>query len=133
MRIAISGGPLTGKTTLADQIGAKYNIPVYHTDDLIHLGWSEASEEAQKWFDRPGSWVIEGVAVSRALRKWRKYHPDQPAPLNIMIFLSSPHRERTKEQEIMAKGVKKVQKELDSWLEESKVDKQQQTEGVKTQ
>lgn len=69
-RVAIVGGPKTGKTTLSHQLADGANIAVRHTDELIPLGWSEASETAAQWFNDDGPWVIEGVAVARALRKW---------------------------------------------------------------
>jgi hypothetical protein len=52
-----------------------------HTDDLIALGWSEASAAVIPWISRPGPWIIEGVAVPRALRKWFAANPTgKPAP-----------------------------------------------------
>ncbi|HEY0194873.1 MAG TPA: hypothetical protein VGC42_27360, partial [Kofleriaceae bacterium] len=79
-RILITGGPRTGKTTLAGalevellaQRGAGPAPAVRHTDDMIeqtkHLGkdgWSEASRLASLWLDAHGPWIIEGVAASR--------------------------------------------------------------------
>ena len=36
-RIVIIGGPGTGKTTLANNLGKELNIPVYHLDGINHL------------------------------------------------------------------------------------------------
>lgn len=118
-RVVITGGPRTGKTTMANNMVG----PVKHTDDLIaetaHLGkdsWSEASRLASLWMDEPGPWVIEGVAASRALRKWREAHPGEAPPVDRVIYLETPHEELSKGQASMAKGVAKVHSEVEDWL-----------------
>lgn len=127
-RICITGGPRTGKTTLAKQLAMKVlraaaesgtvlgTSYLRHTDNLIHLGWSEASAAAAEWLDAPGPWIIEGVAVSRALRKWRDQHPDEPPPVDRVIFLSEPYERLTPGQLAMAKGVRTVHDEIEGWL-----------------
>ena len=123
MRICITGGPCTGKTTLAVQLDAEYGnfgVPsIYHTDDLMHLDWSEASLAASKWLDLPGPWIIEGVAMSRAIRKWIKaWDRASPPPLDKLIILSDPFEEPTSGQRTMAKGVATVTAEIEPWLRE---------------
>ena len=100
MRVVIGGGPRTGKTTLA----AKCYPPelVHHTDDLINLGWSEASAAAAEWMAEPGPWVIEGVAAVRALRKALDASPE--APCDQLYWLTEPHEALAKGQASMAKG-----------------------------
>lgn len=127
-RICITGGPRTGKTTLATQLWCENahdadvgQFPtedgcVRHTDDLISLGWSEASAAAALWLEAPGPWIIEGVAVSRALRKWRDQNPGEPPPVDRVIYLSEPHETLTSGQLAMAKGVRTVHDEIDGWL-----------------
>jgi hypothetical protein len=138
-RIAICGGPRTGKTTLAgklvedghrdydrrlrDATALKHalllHIPptVSHTDDLMHLGWSEASDAvARLWLPLPGPWIIEGVALARALRKWRKAHPGEPPPVDRVIRLTTPHVDLTPGQAAMAKGEETVWQEIAGWL-----------------
>lgn len=119
-RIAITGGPRTGKTTLAsgiDDADDAGGFRVRHTDDLIgKLDWSDASAEVSRWMDESGPWIIEGVAVSRALRKWMANHPGERPPVDRVIYLSEPHEELTKGQAAMAKGVRKVHDEIDPWL-----------------
>lgn len=127
-RICIIGGPRTGKTTLARQLDERCDhIPcgsLRMTDDLIeqckHLGkeaWSEASRIASTWLDEPGPWIIEGVALARALRKWRAAHPGEPPPVDRVIRLTTPHVELTPGQAAMAKGEDKVWREdVEPWL-----------------
>lgn len=100
MRIAIAGGPRCGKTTLAATLGAEL---VRCSDDVATLGWSEASAEVATWFDAPGPWVIEGVALARALRKWLATNPEG-APCDVVHLLNKPYVELTPGQATMAKG-----------------------------
>jgi hypothetical protein len=66
-RIAITGYPKTGKTTLSARVGDR---PVVHGDDYIPLGWSEASQKmADVVNNTQGPVLVEGVQVPRALRK----------------------------------------------------------------
>lgn len=123
-RICITGGPRTGKTTLAEKLqcsslaNGMTGALLHHTDDLIALGWSEASQAASEWLDEPGPWIIEGVAVSRALRKWRDQHPGEAPPVDQVIFLHTPHEPLSKGQATMAKGVESVHSEIEPWLRE---------------
>lgn len=135
-RIVITGGPRTGKTTLAGQLPQLFMVgalplidvrtaPILHTDDLIaelaHLGkdaWSEGSRRVAEWLDAPGPWIIEGVAVSRALRKWHEAHPGAAPPVDRVIYLTEPYEPLTPGQASMAKGVEKVHRELVDWLNE---------------
>jgi molybdopterin-guanine dinucleotide biosynthesis protein len=100
IRVAITGSPRAGKTTLAirvaDEMRARGTEPnVRHTDSLIsklqHLGrdaWSAASAEVATWFDAAGPWIVEGVSVSRALRKWHANHPGERPPVDRVIHLT---------------------------------------------
>lgn len=118
-RIAITGGPKTGKTTLALSKRMEMACDVMHTDDLIgKLDWSDASAEVARWMDEPGPWIIEGVAVSRALRKWRDNHPGERPPVDRVVYLSEPHESLSTGQASMAKGVRKVHDEIEPWLNE---------------
>jgi GTPase SAR1 family protein len=108
MRILIIGGPKTGKTTLANRLGGN----VRSTDDVKDLGWSEASAEVATWFDEPGPWVIEGVAVPRALRKWMRNNPGQPLPVDKITWLSGAFHPLTTGQQSMTKGIETVMSEI---------------------
>lgn len=119
MRIVIIGGPRTGKTSYADSQAKLVAGKVYHTDDLIPMGWSEASEEAAGWLEAPGPWVIEGVAAVRALRKWLKNHEHEPAPgrpCDVIQVMLEPHAELSTKQAQMAKGVETVWDEIEHEL-----------------
>lgn len=99
-RVCIIGGPRVGKTTLASLMEN-----VLHTDDLVgRLEWSAASElVATDWLMRPGPWVIEGVAVARALRKWLAANA-KGKPCDRVLELTKPLVELSKGQAAMAKG-----------------------------
>ncbi len=110
MRIAITGGPGTGKTTLAGP-------DALHTDDLIAARiWSEASAQVATWFDggQPDL-CVEGVAVPRALRKWLAVHPEGK-PVDELVVLEHPHERRTPGQRAMAKGHDTVLQEIEPEL-----------------
>lgn len=111
-RICIIGGPRTGKTTLS---GTMSNV--LHTDDLIgQFDWSGVSEHvATDWLARPGPWVIEGVAVVRALRKWLAANADG-VPCERVIVLTKPLVELSNGQASMAKGHEKVWQEVQPLL-----------------
>lgn len=106
MRLCIAGGPKTGKTTLAATLG----IPVKHTDDALDLGWSEASAEVASWMSMPGPWVIEGVAVPRAIRKFLAANPGKPC--DKVIWLDMPRVDTTPAQDTMAKGALTVMAQI---------------------
>ncbi len=107
MRQIIAGGPRTGKTTLAMKSGGT----VLHTDDLISMGWSEASQFiADDWMKRQ-QFCIEGIATVRALRKWLEANPSGK-PCDEVIWLDIPKVSREKGQETMAKGCLKVWNEI---------------------
>jgi len=109
MKLAIAGVPKAGKTTLADKIDSN----ALHTDDLIDThNWSEASQAASEWFNKD-EFVIEGVAVPRALRKWLKANKDNnEKPCDTVVWLDEPWTELTKGQLTMAKGCKTVMSEI---------------------
>ena len=111
-RIVITGGPKTGKTTLADEMGGG----VRQTDELIELPWSEQSLVVSRWFDEPAPWVIEGVTVTRALRKWLK-HNLKGKPCDLVIYLREPRIQLSVGQERMSKACWTVWREIRRELE----------------
>jgi hypothetical protein len=118
-RIIIIGGPQCGKSTYALKLG----IPVFCGDprSLVkrpvdgvtylpeHLEWSAGSDYiANNWFNQKGPYVIEGVSVVRALRKWKKRHPvvrSMPCDKIIYFMNKHPSVDRLAGQHAMEKAV----------------------------
>lgn len=118
-RIIITGWPRSGKSTLAAKLGKDMGIEPKSTDSLIHeLAWTEVSSQVAEWFDLPGPWIVEGVAVMRALRKWhRHYGPDKPPPFDFIYILPRPNLDSLSAGQIsMGKGIDTVFNELETWL-----------------
>lgn len=110
-RIVIAGVPRAGKTTLAATMAN-----VRHTDDLIgKLDWSAASLEVSRWLDEPPPWVIEGVAVGRALRKWLSFNP-VGKPCDVAWWFGAPRVPLEPGQATMAKGCVSVWAEIEPAL-----------------
>lgn len=93
-RVCVGGAPRAGKSTMFPD--------ARHTDDLIPEGWSEASETVAQWMLEPGPWVIEGVAVARALRKALAL--TEGAPCDLLIWFARPFVDLSTHQRSMAKG-----------------------------
>jgi hypothetical protein len=86
-------------------------VPVNGTDQLAQLGWSESSEAAARWLERPGPWICEGVVMPRALRKFLATHPDR-SPADLVIFVNEQVTDRVTGQVSMAKGCETVFQEI---------------------
>ncbi len=111
----IAGGPKAGKTTLAASYDAG-DIDVRHTDDLIETHeWSGASATVAEWFNDAGPWIVEGVAVPRALRKWMAANSGKPC--DTAIWMPHAKAERTPGQAAMAKGCQTVWDSIKAELE----------------
>lgn len=110
-RFAIVGGPNTGKTTAAKALAVEYDVRLRHSDDVIDLGWSEASATVADWLDYPGGLIVEGVAVPRGLRKWLKAHPEGK-PVDVVVVLTHTFLPLNPSQSAMAKGVHTVLDEI---------------------
>lgn len=112
LRVCITGGPKTGKTTMANQSQGT----VLHTDSTRTLGWEQASDEVARWLDDPGPWTIEGVRVPHALRKWLAKNP-KGKPCDVLIVLTTPHATLTSNQIAMGKGLLTVLQGIATELE----------------
>lgn len=105
------GGPQVGKTTKARRLARSMGVTARHTDDLIgQLAWSEISREVAQWMFDPGPWLIEGVVVPRALRKWLALSPEKPA--DIVLVLRGAKKALNAGQSAMSKGVETVWQEV---------------------
>lgn len=110
-RILIAGWPRVGKSWLAAKLGAELRIPVRHTDDLIAThDWSGASLAASAWMEDVGPWLIEGVAVPRALRKLLTR--TEGAPADVLYWSDVPRETLSVGQTSMGKGCTKVLDEI---------------------
>ena len=68
-RVSIIGGSGTGKTTLADNLGKQWNLPVYHIDGIHHLkNWEvrDKDERDQIILDivNKDKWLMDGTYTS---------------------------------------------------------------------
>lgn len=115
-RICIAGGPKVGKTTLGNLLGGDPGVVLHSTDDLIAThDWSAASLAASKWFDEPGDFVAEGVAIGRALRKWlAANHTGKPC--DLVYWLDVPRVPLTDGQRAMSRGCLTVWSEIEPEL-----------------
>lgn len=125
-RIVVAGGPRTGKSTLAVRLSERHGLDYRPADSLIKQladehypereRWSEASRRVSHWFDDPGKWIIEGVAVPRALRKWLAR--SESLLDAVVVWIPNPIQVRNEGQERMAKGCQTVWREIRPELSE---------------
>ena len=106
-RVVVAGVPRAGKTTLSRALDAG---EVRSTDELIGLGWSEASEEVSRWLGLEGPWIIEGVATVRALRKWLRRSTESPC--DLVLWIPDPRVDLTSRQWGMANAVRTIWAEI---------------------
>lgn len=111
MRIAIVGGPRTGKTQAARAVALATGLPLVSTDDFIAMGWSQASQHVADMLADGVPRVVEGVAVARSLRKALRDRPDE-RPIDRLVILTVPKVEQTDGQRVMASGIDTVLEEI---------------------
>ncbi len=100
-RIAITGAPRTGKTSLTRQVTDR---PVYHTDDWKDAPWTDVPHLVKAKCETEEAFVLEGVQVPRTLRKGLE--------VDAVIYLTMAKVEQTPPQIAMGKGVDTV---LSEW------------------
>ena len=82
-KIVLTGGAGSGKTTLANELSKKLEIPIYDLDNYIRGGWTPDREEYEQrlfhaiydlWTDLPAGdygWIVEHVeACSPTITKF---------------------------------------------------------------
>src|SRR5690348_5008412 len=125
MKVCIIGGPRSGKSTLANSYGAPVFCadPINLVKDVLKgvtylpegINWDSQSHYICKnWFSMEGDWVIEGVGVVRALRKWIKYYSNKPPCYNI-VYIMDQHPKAGHllvGQESMRSGIETVWSEI---------------------
>lgn len=78
--------------------------------------WSQSSQYiADNWIGNPDT-LIEGVAVPRALRKWKAQNPGEAFPGDLFIVLAQPRGELRPGQQAMFAGLMRVIDELRQWI-----------------
>lgn len=110
MRLLITGGPRTGKSTLAQQLALEMSTPHCSTDELLDdtgLSWHATITQVVKWMEQPEPWLIEGVKIPHAMACWAELHPKTP-PADRVIFLTKPLVLLTGKQLAMMKGIYSV-------------------------
>jgi adenylate kinase family enzyme len=118
VRLLIAGVPRAGKTTLSNLLHPPAHSAklVLHTDDFMHLGWSQVSAFIATKFDIRGPWIVEGVAVVRAARKWLATH-HSGTPCDEVRWLGTPRVPLSNGQATMAKACETVWDEVRPELE----------------
>jgi hypothetical protein len=121
MRIVICGWPGSGKSFLAKELGSKLGITPKSTDSLVRThDWSAASALVSTWFDIEEPWIIEGMTVPRALRKWHVRNPGGDPPFDKIYVMPHPDEKQrlkmTQGQITMGRGHDTVLRELEDWL-----------------
>ncbi len=121
------GWPKTGKSTLGSRLAKDLGLTHLCTDPQAmcppgvqgvsdRLEWSEVSQfVSDEWLGLPDT-IIEGVALPRALRKWKLANPCSSPPCDKIIFLKGAHCPLLVGQINMGKGMDKVLAELRPWL-----------------
>lgn len=110
-KIAIAGVPRAGKTTRGKSIALGIG-ELRSTDALMEIGdWSKESEVAAQMFNEDASFVMEGMVVPRALRKWLAANPEG-RPVDEVIWMGKPQVETSKGQNAMGKGAETVMREI---------------------
>jgi hypothetical protein len=93
-RVAILGGPRTGKSTLANSV---LDRPVIRTDDLLHVPWEDIPGLLLEQCTGLGRYLIEGVQIARALRFG--------LVVDAILYLDEPRAAQSNGQRSMCKAV----------------------------
>jgi hypothetical protein len=121
-RILIAGVVGSGKSILAMREAQKLGLPnalctdtpsqsqrrtgwQLHAPESFSGDWSALSQWiADVWLTRNGPWVIEGMAVPRALAKWRAMSGIDEMPCDKLIVLAETHLELSRRQVAMGQS-----------------------------
>ena len=101
-RIAVVGGPKTGKSTLCRR--CVKGRPLFGTDTYKREPWKDQPAHILAMCSGVSKFVVEGVQVARALRGSKDGTAKQ-LEVDCIVYLTEPRIERLPGQERMAKGV----------------------------
>lgn len=92
-RIAIIGAPGTGKTTLANNLGKIYNLPVLHLDTIHYMkNWVlRDTKQRDKMIIEEGKkekWILDGTFIDTLVQRTDR--------ADLIIFLDYPRRTQLK-------------------------------------
>lgn len=119
MRIAICGGPRTGKSTFASKLARELGIELFSTgkkalvatDNFIAVGWDNVPTCVMERLVELDDWVLEGTQATRVLRHWYRTAPET-LQLDRVYFFDRPWVVRNGGQNAMAKGVATIWREV---------------------
>jgi hypothetical protein len=119
MRIAICGGPRTGKSTYASKLASKLGIELFSTgkkalvatDNFIGVGWENVPKCVMERLVELDDWILEGTQATRVIRHWYRTAPET-LKLDRVHFFDRPWVIRNGGQNAMAKGVKTIWQEV---------------------
>jgi hypothetical protein len=132
MRIAVIGGPRTGKTTYATTLARELGVylastgkrtpdPLVSTDNFMNLAsWDDLPDLVIERLETEEAFVLEGTQAARVLRRWYRRDPDGPR-LDRVVYFDRAWVPRNKGQEAMAKGVETIFKGLKPLLQDFEV------------
>lgn len=119
MKIAICGGPRTGKSTFASKLAGELGIALFSTgkkalvatDNFMHVGWENVPRLVMERLCELDDWILEGTQATRVLRYWYKTDPDS-LKLDRVYFFDRPWVVRNGGQNGMAKGVATIWRDV---------------------
>lgn len=118
-RIAICGGPRTGKSTFASKLARELGIDLFSTgkkalvatDNFMGVGWENVPRLVMERLSELDDWILEGTQATRVLRYWYKAAPET-LRLDRVHFFDRPWVIRNGGQNAMAKGVQTIWREV---------------------
>ncbi len=119
MRIAICGGPRTGKSTYASKLAQELGIELFSTgkkalvatDNFMGVGWANVPRLVMERLSELDDWILEGTQATRVLRHWYRTAPET-LKLDRVHFFEQPWVIRNGGQNAMAKGVRTIWQEV---------------------
>lgn len=108
-----------GKTTLTAKLaqGSRYQVKTEQQyRELERAAWSDGSNIASFWLNERGPWILEGVTMVRALRKWLLRNPNGK-PCDLIYWMRQPKVARSPGQVSMAKACETIWNQIRAEVE----------------